>query len=136
MPRHRGVTGQGGGASPILHGALGSSKWSGSPPAQTPPVLRMLKVSQKQAPNQCETGLRLGLQSVRFALYCDSSKNYLSIIDLLSLRMFQLCVSFTQLFFFISVFIANIAQDFSKGFCWRKSAYQHFCPICGYFIFG
>lgn len=116
VPRHRGVTGQGREASPILHGALGSSEWPGSPPAQTTPILKMLKVSQKQAPNHCETGLRLGFQSVRFTLYCVSSKNYLSIIDLPSLKMFQLCVSFAQLSFFIFIFTANLAQDFSKEF--------------------
>lgn len=72
MPRHRRVTGQGREASPILHDALGSSKWSGSPPAQAPPVLRMLKVSQNRAPSQCETGLRLRFQSVRFTFCCVS----------------------------------------------------------------
>lgn len=85
---------------PNSHGALGLWKWSGSPPDQTPPVLRMLKVSQKRAPNKCKTGLSLRFQSVRFTLYCVSSKNYPSIIDLPSLKMFRLCVSFTQAFFF------------------------------------
>lgn len=59
--------------------------------------------------------------------------NYQSIIDLSSLGMFQLYVSFTQLFFFIPVFIGNIAQAFPKEICWGKSSYQHFCHICHYF---
>lgn len=52
----------------------------------------------KRASNQCETPLKLGFQSVRFALFCASSKNYLSIIDLSSLKnvpvLSQLCTAF------------------------------------------
>lgn len=88
----------------------------------------------KRASNQCETPLKLGFQSVRFALFCASSKNYLSIIDLSSLRMFQFYLSFAQVSFFIPIFFAIIAQAFPKEFYWRKSSYWHFCPICSFTI--
>lgn len=87
----------------------------------------------KRASNQCETHLKLGLQSFRFTLFCTSSKNSLSIIHLSSLRMFQLYVSFAQLLFFIPIFFAIVTQAFPKEFYWRKSSYQHFCPICSCF---
>lgn len=130
VSEHRGVTGQSF-ENTVKHRGKPVIKVFWEPPG--PNSTSAEDALTKRASNQCETHLKLGFQSVRFTSYCASRKNYLSIIDLSSLKVFQLYVSFTQLFFVIPIFVANIAQAFAKEFSWRKSSYQPFCPICSCF---
>lgn len=82
----------------------------------------------KWASNQCEAHLKLGFQSIRSTLFCAPSKNCLSIIGLSILSIFQLYVSFTQLFFFILILSASMAQAFPKRVLLEKEFIPAYLP--------